>query len=143
MKARVSKRNDGAWIAATDEDKRKLDKCGIGEIGTIETINTRNYKLLQKYWVLIHFAFEHLPEQFDGSFAVAEDLSDELLIAIGWKRITKDFHGNEKVKAKSISYEKLPDDDIFSQVYERVLTLIARMIKIEEEDILNELTSFM
>lgn len=128
---------------ATEMDEEKFKKVKQGEIFGSKTVNQRNYKLLQKYWVLMDFAFKNLPEKYDGYWAVVEDFEEEVLIAIGWKKITKDFHGNEKTKAKSISYENLPDDVIFQEIYSRCLGVICRMIGVPETDIMDELIGFM
>lgn len=141
MKFNLTKDNAGL-IPATDKDRQKLNKVGLGEVFACKTIDQRNYKLLQKYWVLMDFAYENLPEKYDGYWATVEDFEEEVLKAIGWKTVSKDFRGNDVVKAKSISYESVPDDETFSKIYKRCLDLICRMIGVEGTEIMDELLNF-
>lgn len=131
------------FIPATDKDKEKISKVSIGEVVKCSTIDQRNYKLLQKYWVLMNFGYEHLPEKYDGYWAIVDDFEEEVLKAIGWKRISKDFRGNDVVMAKSISFKSLPEEHIFQEIYNRALTLISRFIDTSEDELMNELISFM
>ena len=135
-------KQNGKLIPSSQSDKEKVDKLPSGEPFRLSYEQSRNPKLLAKYWVLMDFAFKNLPEKYDGYWAVVDDFEEEVLKAIGWKIITKDFKGNDVVKAKSISYKNCSEDK-FQEIYSRSLTLICRMIGVEETDIMDELLNFM
>lgn len=138
MKFNMVKTEDGRNIPATDKDKEKLAKVGIGEVYRCETISQRNYKLLQKYWVLMDFGFENAPEKYNGAWATVEDFEDEVLKAIGWRTASKNFKGETVYKSKSISYDSVPDDNVFQEIYERCVDFMARFLGIDRPDLVNE-----
>ena len=137
---KLYKDSNGKLQPFDDDSKTKLDKVEYGEVFTCKRVSKRNYELLKKYWALMSFAYENMPERF--TFVDMDDMEEEILKAIGWKRTYTDFKGNEITKAKSISYEKLPDDEVFSTIYNRCHGVICRLIGIDEET-MNELLRFI
>ena len=131
MKLFVYKQS-GKLTPCTSDDKEKMGKLPKGEPFMVSYEKQRNPKLLAKYWVLMHFAFKNLPENYDGYWTVVDDMEEEILKAIGWKKVTRDFKGNEVVKAKSISYKECSEEH-FEQIYNRALDLIFRMIDVEDQ----------
>jgi len=140
MSFKLYKDTNGTIRPFDDDSKEKLDKVEYGEIFVCKRASKRNYELLKKYWALMSFAYENMPERF--TFVDMDDMEEEILKAIGWKYVSKDFHGNEVIKAKSISYDKLPDDEVFSKIYDRCHGVICRLIGIDEEK-MEELMRFI
>lgn len=130
-------------IPITDEDRELYNKIGMNEVVKITTVDQRNYKLLQKYWVLMHFGFKNLGEEYDGYFLNAEDFEDEVLKAIGWRTRSKNLRGEEVIKSKSISFENCPEESVFQKIYDRSVTVIAKTINSNDEAVRNELVGFM
>jgi hypothetical protein len=66
-----------------------------------------------------------------------------VLIAIGFCEIFILPNGIPNYKAKSISYEKLPDNNEFEVVYNDTFTFIANKLSMTNEELTNEiLTNF-
>ena len=140
MKFDLVKHKDGYFVPAADSDMKKAQKIGIGEVVKCKSVDQRNIKFHRQYFAMVRFAFHHLPERF--TFTDEEDLREALLIAIGWKSIRHDFHGNTKEVAKSISFEKVGQQR-FEKIYSKTLDLVARLVEIDSKEVESELVNFM
>lgn len=136
MKFNMAKTENGKPIPATDKDKEKWSKVGIGEVFKCTTINQRNYEFHKKFFALIQIAFDNLPERFD--FTDPEHLREELIKAAGFYELRTDFHGNEYKVAQSIAFDKM-DEERFQVLYERVVDLVCRLIGFDKPDLLQEI----
>lgn len=141
MKFDLVKTKNG-YQPAADSDIEASKSIEYGEIVRCKSVDQRNYLFHKKYFALIRFTFHHLPERFDGQFMDEEDLREELLKAIGWKRTYIDFNGKEQTRAKSISYESVGQKR-FEKIYQRTLDVVCRMLDTNEETIMGELLHFM
>lgn len=135
-------KSGNTFIPATEQDKQKMDKIGQNEVVTASSVDQRNYQFHKKYFALIALAYENLPEKFDGYFATPDDLRKELTILAGFYKEHKDFYGNTVKTAESISFDKM-NSERFEQLYQKTLTLVCRLLGIEESEVLDQLINFM
>ncbi len=127
------------YLPAGDEAFEKSVKIPEGELVVIEYIRGRNYPFLQKFMVLTKIAFDNLPEKF-GHFRNREEFRKALIFEAGHYDIRKDMKGNEVREPKSISYDSIPDDIEFEQIYNDVLDIVYLMF--DSEFIEKHLTGF-
>lgn len=140
MKFDIVKHKDGYFVPASDSDMKKAQKIGVGEVVRAKSVDQRNYEHHKKYFAMIDFAFHHLPERFN--FTDEDDLREELLKAIGWKRTYTNFKGETETRAKSINYETVGQAR-FEKIYNRTLDVVARLVEIDSRQVEDELLSFM
>jgi hypothetical protein len=135
-------KKDNAFIPADTESQIKAYKVKQGEVVRCKKIDRRNYEFHKKFFALISFTFHNLPVQYDGNFVDEDDLREELLKAVGWKRTYTNFKGVQETRAKSVSYDSVGQEK-FEKIYNRVLDVVCRMVGVEETDIMDELLNFM
>ncbi len=143
MKFNLVKTNIGV-IPATDEDKEKFDKLGIGEVFKCQSLNQRNLLFHRKFFALIHLAFDNMPIEFESHFPTEDLLRAELIKRAGWYQHYKDLKGNDQYIPKSISFDKMGQEE-FEQLYNRVIDVIIKwLIPNLDKDLLeNEIMNFI
>lgn len=134
-------KSGNTFIPASDKDKAKIDKIGQGEVVLAKSVDQRVLGFHRKYFALIDLAYENLPEKFDGYFGTPDDLRRELTILAGFYKEHKDFYGNTVKTAESISFGKMSQER-FEQLYSKTLTLVCRLIGVDESDVLDQLMEF-
>lgn len=129
MKFEVVKR--GIYLIPFGEsDKTRFAKIGQGEILTVDYNKKRNYEFHKKFFVLLEIGFEN-QDVFDNS----EIYREYVLIGSGHCEIFIRHDGLPNYKAKSISYDALPDNNDFETVYNNALTFIANKLSMTNEDL--------
>lgn len=127
-----------ALYPLTDSDKAKFAKIGQGEIVQVEFDRKRNTLFHRKFFALLNIGFDN--QDVFQSFDIYREY---VLIAIGFCEVFILPNGLPNYKAKSISYEKLPDNNEFEAVYNDTLNFIANQLSLTNEELTNEiLTNF-
>jgi len=122
-----------SYTPADDEAFDKSRKVPPDEYVVIEYVRGRNYPFLQKFMVMTQIAFDNLPEKF-GHFKNKDELRKALIFEAGHYNIRKDMKGNVVREPKSISYDSIPDDIEFEQIYNDVLDIVYAMFDSEFVD---------
>jgi hypothetical protein len=130
------KRNDGSYLPAYDDDKKKSDKYKSGDIIYAPVKKVRNPKFHRKYFALINMIFDN-----QDKFENKDKLRDYLTIKAGFYDTAITDMGI-LLTAKSISFDKM-DDIEFSEMYETTLKIIEKEFGIDNESILNNLNDFI
>ena len=130
------------FIPATEDDSVKARKVGQGEVVVVKVVDQRNYKHLKKFFALINIAFSNMPEKYDNHFPTPELLREELIKRAGYYHTYTDVKGNIQYVARSISFEKMSQDE-FSDLYSRVLDVIIKWFDFPRETIESELGGFL
>jgi uncharacterized protein DUF1367 len=110
-----------------------LDRLGGGEYFTLIYKRPRSHKFHRKFFKMLRHAFDHWDPQegrkrltYRGK-PIAKDFDafrEQVLILAGFYVQTFDLRtGKMQLRAKSIAYEKL-DDDEFAVVYNAVFTVL-------------------
>lgn len=125
-------------VPLTDSDKSKFSKIGQGEICQVEIDRKRNTLFHRKFFAMLNIGFEN-----QDTFNSFDIYREYILIAIGFCEVFILPNGLPNYKAKSISYEKLPDNSDFEKVYNDALSFIANRLSLTNEELTNEiLTNF-
>lgn len=145
-----------------DQDKKqwhkywkKLFRSEPGELSSIETIFTRNYRFHKKYFALLNYAFDCWePDRQRKSYKGMpvtknfERFRSDVTIQAGFYEQTFDLDGNMKLEAQSISFAKMDDND-FEEVYNRVADVILQKVLItykgreELDNVMNNILGFL
>lgn len=150
MKFNLAKSERGL-VPATDKDKEKLNKVGIGEVFKCSTINQRNYEFLKKYWALVDFILQNLPEikeeemltNHQFSLKTKDDIHFYIKIKNGY--VEKKFigkNGNIGWAPKSISFDKMDEKD-FEDYFSKAIDTGAELIGVENDTMLKQLMEFI
>ena len=123
-------------LPATDADKHKFAKVAQGEIVQVEFDKKRNTQFHRKFFALLNIGFEN-QDVFD-SFEIYREY---ILIAIGFCVVFIAPNGQPNYKAKSISYENLPDNNDFEKVYNDAVSYIANQLSLTNEELTIEILS--
>jgi hypothetical protein len=123
-------------IPCTDKDKTIFAKIGQGEIVQVEFDKKRNTAFHRKFFALLNIGFEN-----QDSFDSFEIYREYILIAIGFCIVFIAPNGQPNYKAKSISYENLPDNNDFEKVYNDAVTYIANQLSLTNEELTIEILS--
>ncbi len=118
-------------------DCKPYNKLEVGEQTEIDIKTPRNILFHRKFFALIKLAFEN-----QDKYVNQGHLREDLIIAAGFYT-ERTNHMLEVVRlvADSISFASM-DDEEFSEVYDRVLDVVWKMLGGEKQDIIDELLRF-
>lgn len=120
---------------AHDQEWKRLKgwmkKLEPGEFFTLTIKQQRNLKFHRKYFALLNFLFDHWePEQGRKRLAYKgipieksfESFREQTIILAGFYEQTFDLQGRMRLTAKSISFDKMSEDD-FEQLYKATINV--------------------
>lgn len=116
----------GSLHPMTEADAEIIMGMQPGEVYRMKWSKPRNYKYLQKYFVMVNDVLFNLWEpahtEYDGIASIKNvDLfREQLIIAIGHSDIYIGINGKAKAVARSISFAKM-DDVEFAKLYSRTI----------------------
>lgn len=143
----------GGFKPLGTDDSDLMKKIPLGSLIECEYSKKRNPKFHRKFFALLNLGFEYWspPEkQWKGFKAVKnfDVFREQITILAGFMDVTYNLDGSVKVKAKSISFASM-DDNEFEQVYSRVLDVIWNKVlsmvfedKRQLENAVNQLMGF-
>ena len=116
--------------------KKWLAKLEPGEFFTFTYRQQRNVKFHRKFFALMNHAFDHWePEHgrkrltYRGK-PIAKSLNafrEMVTILAGYYEASYDLQGRVKLRAKSIAFDKMPEEE-FAQLYEAVLKVLLEQV---------------
>ena len=115
-------KRDGAFYPVDGVGAQLVSAIREGEILDVEYTRPRNQRHSRWFYGLIRLVFEAQSE-----FATAEDLREELAIALGHRQVTM-VGGREIVTAKSLSPATMKDEQSFVEFAERALAFICERV---------------
>lgn len=126
----------GVLMPATEHDTATLAALTDGVMYRAEIVKPRNYKFLQKFFVLLDVLFNMFtPPQLEykGKPAVKNStrFRHDLTIAIGYYEMVYKINGDMVAQAKSISFASMEETE-FDGVYNRTIDYALAKIAIGE-----------
>ena len=115
------------------EEKKKLK---LNEVYVAEVKRPRNYQFHKKFFALLNLA--HSNTSLDMPF---EAYREYVTMKAGFFEVYN-THKGQFFKAKSISFSNMSEDE-FEEVYSRVLDVIVEDLGTTEQEIIDNLQSFM
>lgn len=125
----------------TDQDKKawrrlwkRLMSLEAGELAEIEFVIPRNPKFHRKFFAMLNFAFDAWePDRKRKTYKGRpveknfEQFREDILILAGFSEQTFNLRGEMRLKAKSISFANM-DDEEFERVYSAVVDVILKNV---------------
>ncbi len=125
----------GYYLAPADQESLKAIKGMTNDVYKVKIIKARNYLFHKKFFSLLNFGYEHT--KLDLPFDVWRRV---MIMKAGYFK-SYDTGKGVHYEAESISFSNM-SEDVFQEVYKRVLQKIAEDIETTDEDLLNELINY-
>lgn len=129
-------RDDGSFIPAFNSDWETARKIKRGEAYVYEYKKPRNLKFLRKFFALINLVYAN-QDHYNND----DHLRYDLLIRAGYYDVHYDFEGKEIVKARSISFDKMTEEE-FNDCYNAVVRVVTGAFGILPETIEEEILQY-
>jgi hypothetical protein len=136
MKITLIKQLNNSFKIAYNSDYENAKKIPLNEPIEFEFKRVRNYKFHKKFFALINLVFEN-QEQYIN----IEHLRKDLIISAGYYDLRFNIEGVEIQEAKSISFAKM-DENEFSELYNRIIDVVVKWLRIEKQDIIDNIEQY-
>lgn len=116
-------------VPSLERDRQKLERIKAGEIVTVTLKVRRKAKFLRKFFALLEYAFDIWEPEvalYKGQ-RVRKDFDqfrEDLIVLAGFYTTTICLDGRLKLKAKSISFDAMPEEEEFARLYHGVAQVI-------------------
>ena len=137
------KKGQGDLYPADSNAMESLEKIKIGEVIKCNFTKPRNYKFHRKFFALLNFLYdswepgeaEYKGHPVNKSF---ERFREDIIILAGYYDSVFNINGDVRVKAKSISFGKMSEDE-FHDLYSKVIDVALKkvLVNFTREDIDN------
>ena len=127
-----------AGMMPGDPDSEKwYQKRKLGAAIRVEATEVRNYRFLKKFFALLNLGFEYWePGEVSYAYGVPEknfkQFREDVTILAGYYYGVIRLDGSTRVRAKSISFAKMEEDD-FADLYSKVLDVLVKKISMLEK----------
>jgi len=130
MEINLIKLAQGALAPADEHEAEKLRRLKLGALVKCQITETRNPQFHRKFMALVRLGFDsfHPPEATYKGLPVEVDFEqfrEDLTIAAGFRVVTYRINGDFRVRAKSISFARMTQDE-FERVYSAVANVLLR-----------------
>lgn len=129
----VVKKN-GKLIPSMEQDKEKINVLSNNSVYEIKVSKPRNYKFLQKFFVLCKIAFDN-----QESYKSFEHFRHDLTVECGFYDVRyNEFTGEQVKRAKSISFSRMTEIE-FSEFFNRFVETVCFIWGFDEDVFLEEI----
>lgn len=132
MKLLLAKKGN-LYIPATDQDREISNKIGQGELLSVTVSKNRNGLLHRKFFALIDIGFDNQDNYTDINL-----YRSRVMIGIGHCDAIYLEDGTINYIPKSISYDSIPNDIEFQEIYKKTVDFIAKKLHITNEELAEE-----
>jgi hypothetical protein len=136
MKITLVKQLNGQFKLAYDSDFEQAKKIKAGEFYEFSYSKPRNYMFHKKFFALVELVYQN-----QEAYSNKDDLREDLTIDAGFYRVTTNLQGNEVKKAQSISFAQM-DEIEFNEFYNRFIDAVVRWLKIDKQDLIDNITQY-
>tara|TARA_R110000868_G_scaffold22661_3_gene92844 strand:+ start:65 stop:478 length:414 start_codon:yes stop_codon:yes gene_type:complete len=136
MKITLVKQLNGQFKLAYDSDFEQAKKIKVGEFYEFSYSKPRNYMFHKKFFALVELVYQN-----QEAYSNKDDLRKDLTIDAGFYRVTTNLQGNEVKKAQSISFAQM-DEIEFNEFYNRFIDAVVRWLKIDKQDLIDNITQY-
>lgn len=136
------KRTLSGFVPADEPSASLLRKYKVGEAYRADVVKPRNYKHHKLILALLSLTYENLPERYSRSYASFDQFRYAVAEAAGHAESYVSLEGEIRTRAKSISYEAIPDDVEFGKVAAAMMTICARILELSEPELAAEVSKY-
>lgn len=136
MELYLVKQLDNTFKVAYESDYEKLKKIKPLAMVKCEITQPRNIGFHRKFFALIKMVYQN-QEHYNNS----DDLREDLIVSAGFYETRVNFYGEEKQKAKSISFASMNQEE-FDELYNRVLDEIVKHFHFDKQLIIDNIEQY-
>ena len=136
MEVYLTKNSDGLLIPTYDSDHEYCKKIGFGETVKAVITKPRNMGFHKKFFALLNMAFQNQEE-----YEYFEDFRAVMVMKAGFFKTIATDKGMVYLP-KSLSFAKM-DEIEFGELYSKMIDVVIKLLGITEENIEQEIMSFM
>lgn len=136
MKLTLVKTLNGTFKLAYNSDYELAKKIPLNEPIEFEYKRHRNLKFHRKYFALINLVFDN-----QEHFKHIDDLRAELTIEAGYFDYYFTLQGEERKKAKSISFSAMGEDE-FNLLYNTTVDTICKYFHFDKQSLVDEVSQY-
>ena len=135
MKLYLTKNENGQFIPAFNSDYESAKKIKSGETVEATIVRPRNIKFHRKFFALLNMGFSN-----QEKYACFEDYRAVFIMKTGNYKVIETDKGVVYLP-KSISFAAM-DELEFAELYSKLIDVLIKELKMDQEAIEKELTSF-
>lgn len=117
-------------------------KHKVGEVYRGTIVKPRNYQHHKLAMALLNLTFTNLPENLERQYPTFDVFRYAIAEAAGHAETYPTLDGELRVRARSISYDAIPDDVEFGQVIAAMMTVCAGILKITAPELEEEVARY-
>jgi hypothetical protein len=136
MKITLVKQLNGQFKLAYDSDFEQAKKIKLGEFYEFSYSKPRNYLFHKKFFALVELVYQN-----QEAYSNKDDLREDLTIDAGFYRTTTNLAGDTIKKAQSISFAQM-DEIQFNEFYNRFIDSVVRWLKIDKQDLIDNIQQY-
>jgi hypothetical protein len=130
------------FVPADEASKELTRKYKVGEIYKADVVKPRSYKFHKLCMALLNLTYENLPERYSMSYATFDQFRYAVAEEAGHAESYVSLQGEIKTRARSISYDEIPDDVEFGRVMAAMMTVCAKILQVEEPILAEEVARY-
>lgn len=141
--ARIYLRKTLTGFVAADEPSAELcRKYKVGDVYKADIVKPRSYDHHKLCFALLSLTYANLPEKYEALWPTFDAFRYAMADASGHVEEYTTLDGEIKRRARSISYDAIPDDVEFGRVMAGMMTVCARILDIEEPELAAEVSRY-
>jgi len=113
--------------SATEQDAEKASKIKVGKVLRGQWTERRNGKFFRKYWALLNYSFQCWEPGDNEAMKNIDQFRQKITILAGFSEIVYDLDGSEIIKAKSIAWGSMGEDE-FEHLYSATINVILKNV---------------
>jgi hypothetical protein len=117
-------------------------KYKLHEVYRADIVKPRSYHHHKLCMALLSLTYENLPEKYAKCYASFDQFRYAVAEEAGHAESYVSLHGEIKTRARSISYDEIPDDVEFGQVMAAMMTVCARILEMEAPLLADEVARY-
>lgn len=124
-----------------------MNTTKAGQVIEIDATRPRNWKFMKKYFALLNYAFAQWDIPDNDAAKDFDEFRKDLAIFAGYYKEVPKVGGGVKLKAKSISFNKMKEEE-FQRLYSKTIdVLLDKILQTHPEEdvhrVMNQLLGFM
>lgn len=141
--ARVYLQKTLTGFAPADEASREMHrKYKLGETYRADIVKPRSYQHHKLCMALLNVTYENLPERYAMSYPTFDQFRYAVAEDAGHAEGYVSLQGEIKTRARSISYDEIPDDVEFGRVMAAMMTICATILQVSEPELAAEVSRY-
>ena len=137
-------RHRGALRPCDDDGRDTIRALTPGKPVLVEVSQSRSTKQHRLYFAMLRKVHENLPDESRNRFPTVDALREAVQLACGWFERFQGLDGRTYLKAKSIAWDKM-DQDEFGLMFREAMEVLCRYVieDLDNEALVDELQEML